>query len=226
MKNKIKYIILFFIMSFSIMAADSPVGELFIKVDLNPVGKVKSYSVDGKRVLDTGIYNSQDAVDVYNQIIAKVSVVMEAKKRINESGKNPCAIDGEFMGDLKIKDLETAVNGTSIELKIKNYNDKSNNIKMTLKSINYKEGNTIKDEIDTSDENFVFSPYPNGNGDTLECPFNTIQRLEYTFDLALDVTGVQNGAISGGTVEITGDTGKGAIKDLVTEQIFKIMTRN
>lgn len=222
MRNKIKYIILFIVMNISLVAAGK--GDLYIKVDLIPANKVKSYYVSNKRVLDTGVYNSQDASDTYNQVIARVNVLIEARKRENEIGDDPCVIEGEFTGILDYKKLKEAVERTKVELDITNYNEKSNGITMSLRSAEYKEGLVLKDEIDSNDTEYFFSAYPLKDNPNDGCNSNTIQRLEYSFELVLDIKGAKNGSISGGAMQAIGDSGKGAIKDLVTEQILRAMS--
>ena len=220
-KKTFEYIILFLVISFSGFAAKASggMGDLYITINLNPVGTTKVYNIGQKTVLDTGIYNSKDPT-IRDQMIATVDVIMEARKGANDNtGGDPCTIDGDFNGILKYKELENAVETTSIPLKLTKYNGASN-VTMTLKSMNYRDKGTII-QNEKVDPDYAFTAYPK------ECDFeNMITKLAYSFDLMLDITDIKNGDIIGGAVEIEASTGKGAVKDLVIAQMSKIMTNN
>lgn len=220
-RKKLGYIVLFFIMSFSIFAAkaNNGMGDLHINMILNPVGKTRLYSVDGKTVLDTGVYNTQDPT-ISNQVIAKVNIIMEAKPGSNDaSGGDHCTIDGDFNGLLKYRELANAVENTSIPLKLKKYYG-ADKVDMILKSKNYKDNGTII-VGETTDTEYAFTAYPTECGD-----YNMITKLSYSFDLVLDINNIKNGDIVGGELEIKAEAGKGAIRDLVLQHMNKIMTGN
>lgn len=219
-KKTFEYIILFLVISFSGFAAKASggMGDLYITINLNPVGTTKVYNIGQKTVLDTGIYNSKDPT-IKNQMIATVDVIMEARKGANDTGVDYCTIDGDFNGILKYKELKNAVETTSIPLKLTKYNGASN-VKMTLKSLNYRDKGTIIQK-ESTDSDYAFTAYPK------ECNYyNMITKLAYSFDLVLDITDIKNGDIIGGAVEIQASAGKGAVKDLVIAQMSKIMTNN
>ena len=222
-KRKFKYILIFFIMSFSIFAdrgSSNGIGDLRITVNLNPIGDTKLYPINEKAVLDTGIYNSNDSISNQSKIIAKVDVIMETKPGSNDNpednSKDFCTIDGEFNGVLKYKELEQAVESSRIELELKKYN-KGNTATMSLTAQNYREGQTVIQNPST-DPMYMFTAYPD------KCMSeNMITRLAYSFDLVLEVNNFKNGDVVGGSVKIEAETGKGAIKDLIKQQIIEIM---
>lgn len=218
MKRKLNFIILFLVIAFSIFGAGT--GELKVTVNLYPVGGTKKYEINSKTVLDTGIYNSQDT-NIHNQVIARVEVIMEAIKKPGEDlqGNDPCSIDGNFNGILEYRRLKAAVEQTSIPLIITQYNGGSN-VKMNLKSSNFREEEAVIIKEDSSFNFYIFTAYPD------ECGYkNMITRLKYSFDLSLDIENISNGDILGGTMNVQGDSGKGALKELILAQIAAIQTK-
>lgn len=220
-KKILECIFLFFIMSFSIFAArdSGGMGDLYITINLNPVGKTKLYNIGDKTVLDTGIYNSQSKT-IKEQVIATVEVIMEPRKWQNDKDNGDhCTIDGDFNGILKYKELENSVLNTSIPLNFKKYNA-ANGVTMTLKSKNYKDkGTRIENEQPETD--YAFTAYPQDCG----LP-NMITKLHYSFDLVLEINNFKDGDVISGSVQIEASTGKGAVKDLVIAQMNGIMTGN
>ena len=220
-RKKLGYIVLFFIMSFSIFAAKASngMGDLHITVNLNSVGKTILYPINEKAVLDTGVYNSQSPT-IKDQVIATVDVIMEPRKWQNDKDNGDyCTIDGDFNGILKYKQLKSVVESTSIPLNLKKYNG-AENVTMILKSINYKDKGTLI-ENEQPETDYAFTAYPK------ECDYyNMITMLRYSFDLVLDIDNIKNGDIIGGSLKVEAETGKGAVKDLVISHITGIMTGN
>ena len=96
----------------------------------------------------------------------------------------------------------------------------TDNFKITHKNI-------IDEDTTGGDDEYLFSAYPDKS---TGCKLgNKIVVLGYKFDLILDVQNFNQGDIVRGDISldsstIKATTGKGALQDLITDQILSIMT--
>lgn len=220
MKSINKVIIIYLICLLKVFSSTtSGVGDLDIKVSVIPENKTKKYYVDNKLVLDSGVYNSAES-DIYDQKIATITVKMQAKQGSNDDTENHdvCTLDSEFnliynFNMLKDESLSRITSLTEI----KNYN-KASEVEIQLKEKNFK---IIRIDIENKNEidnEFIFSAYPILCKNLNNSFTNIVSYLEYSFELFLDIRGINNGMIVGGNILIDNDKIESAIgsaEDLV-----------
>lgn len=227
MKNILKGILLYlFTINISFAADPQPVGSLHITVNLSNYGTTKSYdNIDGKLILDAGIINANDGLRDLK--IAEVNVLMEAKPDVqyDELAHDACVIDGGFSGLLRLRELENKFSESGGEIRLSpltKYNN-AQNANLILKAQNFKI--THKNIVDENmrDDTYVFSAYPD------KCNFeNKVLVFGYRFDLILQTENFNPGDIVRGDIALDSSTvkatsGKGALQDLIEDQIKSIM---
>lgn len=220
MKKLLVKILIFTLMSFSLIAGSGGMGTLNIKTEVIPLGKTKKYLKGSNLILDSGVLNSESKTTDLG--LAKVVVKMYTEKTDKGDGQNYNGIDGDFNNIYKLDKFKERLDNRLINLGTLTKYKGGENAQLQLYTKNLKIINQDIRNKKSSDENYVFVAYPEKA--TIS---NQIISLEYSFDLYLRIDGVKKGDIirqdvtTGTGNEISGEP-IGRIKDIIKDQFLEL----
>lgn len=188
MKEKIKKIFIYFIILNCFIVNIYGKGSMTVNIRIDPFEKTKKYDTGQLILIDAGILNSQSNTGRIK--LGTVTVEMLTKQ--TDHGANiKLGIPGEFNEQFNLSSLSTFTNVPLTT--IKKYKG-GETAKMDLKIENLQIITKIltNGQVPTGDA-YLFVAYPNEVTPAL--PVNPLSHLVYSFDLYLEVSGVNSGDI-------------------------------
>lgn len=217
MKEKIKRILICFIIFNCFIIGVYAKGTLKVTTQIIPEGKTKKYISGNSLLIDAGILNSQ--TNIGKIVLAKVTVDMIAEATTNGTTDVP-GIDGEFNAPFSmIKFKERKEIPLSTIKKYKGGEQAMMALKIENLQITYEE--KINNASSTI-EDYLFIAHQN-EADSVAESAHALKHLTYTFDLSLEVTNVKSGDIIRSDVKSKDETGLetiGSIQDIVRLQFY------
>lgn len=218
--EKLKKIFIYMIILSSLTVGVYAKGTLKVTTTIIPEGKTKKYNNGKTLLLDAGVMNSNSNINELK--IATVVVDMQTEKTNNDGDNNAGGITGDFNLPFKLRDLENMRKELIATNELKKYKNGDNaklevymkNIKILDKKINNENLN---------EEKYLFIAYP----EEVSNISNKVERLKYSFDLYVEVSGVKTGDIVRKDVTTGVNSGAaeeaiGRIKDIIKLQFTNI----
>lgn len=211
MKEILKKVCIYILVLSSVTTVLYAKGRLNITTIIEPYGTTKKYTTPTSLLLDAGVLNSSSNIEEIK--LAKVTVDMQTEQITADGDTDPNVITGDFNLHFKLGSLETLGNRDVNLGKLIAYKN-GQSVDMTLSIKNTKILSKIVTDENDIQGNYYFIAYPNESSLS-----NKVQRLSYSFDLYLRVTGAKIGDIIRKDVEIK-NTGEavGRIQDIIKEQ--------
>lgn len=218
--EKLKKIFIYMIILSSLTVGVYAKGTLKVTTTIIPEGKTKKYNNGKTLLLDAGVMNSNSNINELK--IATVVVNMQTEKTNNDGDNNVGGITGDFNLPFKLRELENMRKELIATNELKKYKNGDNaklevymkNIKILDKKINNENLN---------EEKYLFIAYP----EEVSNISNKVERLKYSFDLYVEVSGVKTGDIVRKDVTTGVNSGAaeeaiGRIKDIIKLQFTNI----
>lgn len=214
--EKLKKIFIYMIILSSLTVGVYAKGTLKVTTTIIPEGKTKKYNNGKTLLLDAGVMNSNS--DINKIKIATIVVDMRTEKSGDDDGK-PAGITGDFNLPFKLKNLEKLGKQKLAASNLKKYKN-GNSAIMDIYTENIKILDKKISNEKLEDDNYLFIAYPE------EVPNinNKVERLKYSFDLILEVSGVKTGDIIRKDIEVKSneDAAIGRIKDIIKDQFLEL----
>lgn len=214
--EKLKKIFIYMIILSSLTVGVYAKGTLKVTTTIIPEGKTKKYNYKETLLLDAGVMNSNS--DINKIKIATIVVDMRTEKSGDDDGQ-PAGITGDFNLPFKLKNLEKLGKQKLAASNLKKYKN-GNSAIMDIYTENIKILDKKISNEKLEDDNYLFIAYPE------EVPNinNKVERLKYSFDLILEVSGVKTGDIIRKDIEVKSneDAAIGRIKDIIKDQFLEL----
>lgn len=215
--EKLKKIFIYMIILSSLTVGVYAKGTLKVTTTIIPEGKTKKYNNGKTLLLDAGVMNSNSNINELK--IATVVVNMQTEKTNNDGDNNAGGITGDFNLPFKLKNLEKLGKQKLAASNLKKYKN-GNSAIMDIYTENIKILDKKISNEKLEDDNYLFIAYPE------EVPNinNKVERLKYSFDLILEVSGVKTGDIIRKDIEVKSneDAAIGRIKDIIKDQFLEL----
>lgn len=215
--EKLKKIFIYMIILSSLTVGVYAKGTLKVTTTIIPEGKTKKYNNGKTLLLDAGVMNSNSNINELK--IATVVVDMQTEKTNNDGDNNAGGITGDFNLPFKLKNLEKLGKQKLAASNLKKYKN-GNSAIMDIYTENIKILDKKISNEKLEDDNYLFIAYPE------EVPNinNKVERLKYSFDLILEVSGVKTGDIIRKDIEVKSneDAAIGRIKDIIKDQFLEL----
>lgn len=218
--EKLKKIFMYMIILSSLTVGVYAKGTLKVTTTIIPEGKTKKYNNGKTLLLDAGVMNSNSNISELK--IATVIVEMQTEKTNNNGDNNAGGITGDFNLPFKLKKLEKKEKELVSTNDLKKYkNGESAKLEVYTKNVKILDKKINNEKL--TNEDYLFIAYPEEVKD-LE---NKVERLRYSFDLILEVSGVKTGDIirkdvTTGVSSGAGEDAIGRIKDIIKLQFANI----